>query len=258
MPTHLPISSSTFTHTPSERHYHSTLSIWLSVDPMSDKYPGVSPYTYCANNPVRLVDEDGREVEYASFGDRIIVGLERIFNSYFRKTFRELKESSETYVFRKHSYNGLSHFSCEGTPENAKLYINYGMGDEQKKARETMFSQLCHESEHARQFEHGELGFSHSTKNISIALPNKANISVSIDFWSPIAYDLNDEIKAHEASTMGFRWRISEYDAQNSDENKKKYLKLASAYNILPEISLNITFPEKRKDSHGYYLPFKQ
>ena len=43
------------------RHYHPTLSIWLSVDPMSDKYPSASPYTYCANNPVRLVDPDGRE-----------------------------------------------------------------------------------------------------------------------------------------------------------------------------------------------------
>ncbi len=29
---------------------------------MADKYPGTSPYTYCANNPVRLVDEDGRDV----------------------------------------------------------------------------------------------------------------------------------------------------------------------------------------------------
>ena len=30
---------------------------------MSDKYPGVSPYTYCANNPVKLVDPDGRELD---------------------------------------------------------------------------------------------------------------------------------------------------------------------------------------------------
>ena len=44
------------------RYYNSDLSIWLSVDPMSDKYPGVSPYVYCANNPVRLIDPDGREV----------------------------------------------------------------------------------------------------------------------------------------------------------------------------------------------------
>ena len=55
----------TFTHTtttpPAERHYHPTLSIWLSVDPMSDKYPSTSPYTYCANNPVVLKDIDGND-----------------------------------------------------------------------------------------------------------------------------------------------------------------------------------------------------
>ncbi len=48
---------------PAARHYHSDLSIWLSVDPMADKYPGLSPYVYCANNPVRLVDPDGRTWE---------------------------------------------------------------------------------------------------------------------------------------------------------------------------------------------------
>ena len=44
------------------RHYHPTLSIWLSVDPMADKYPELSPYTYCGNNPVILKDLDGREI----------------------------------------------------------------------------------------------------------------------------------------------------------------------------------------------------
>ncbi|MBR0055609.1 MAG: hypothetical protein IJP65_09975 [Bacteroidales bacterium] len=43
------------------RHYHPTLSIWLSVDPMSDKYPGVSPYTYCYNSPIRVYDPNGEE-----------------------------------------------------------------------------------------------------------------------------------------------------------------------------------------------------
>ena len=45
------------------RYYDSGLSIWLSVDPMSDKYPSMSPYNYCANNPVILVDPDGRDYE---------------------------------------------------------------------------------------------------------------------------------------------------------------------------------------------------
>ena len=41
------------------RYYSSDLSIWLSVDPMSAKYPSLSPYTYCADNPVKLVDPNG-------------------------------------------------------------------------------------------------------------------------------------------------------------------------------------------------------
>lgn len=65
MPAHLPTSISTFPLSSAARHRHSglagtsALSIWLSVDPMSDKYPGTSPYTYCANNPVMIKDPNG-------------------------------------------------------------------------------------------------------------------------------------------------------------------------------------------------------
>ncbi len=38
----------------------SLLSSWFSVDPMADKYPSISPYNYCAWNPIKLVDPDGQ------------------------------------------------------------------------------------------------------------------------------------------------------------------------------------------------------
>ncbi|MFA5540143.1 MAG: RHS repeat-associated core domain-containing protein [Bacteroidales bacterium] len=44
------------------RYYYDWASIWLSVDPMSDKYPHLTSYNYCANNPIMLVDPDGREI----------------------------------------------------------------------------------------------------------------------------------------------------------------------------------------------------
>lgn len=40
---------------------HELITSWLSVDPMADKYPSISPYAYCAWIPVRLLDPDGRE-----------------------------------------------------------------------------------------------------------------------------------------------------------------------------------------------------
>ena len=36
---------------------------WLSVDPMADKYPSMSPSNYCAWNPIKLVDPDGMEID---------------------------------------------------------------------------------------------------------------------------------------------------------------------------------------------------
>ena len=40
---------------------HELMTMWLSVDLLADKYPSISPYAYCAWNPVKLVDPDGRD-----------------------------------------------------------------------------------------------------------------------------------------------------------------------------------------------------
>jgi len=42
------------------RYYDANASLWLSVDPMVDKYGGVSPYNYVLNTPVKFTDPDGR------------------------------------------------------------------------------------------------------------------------------------------------------------------------------------------------------
>jgi RHS repeat-associated protein len=42
------------------RYYDPTLGRWHSIDPADEFY---SPYVYCANNPVMLVDPDGRETK---------------------------------------------------------------------------------------------------------------------------------------------------------------------------------------------------
>ena len=41
---------------------HELMTMWLSVDPMADKYPSISPYAYCAWNPMKLIDPDGQDV----------------------------------------------------------------------------------------------------------------------------------------------------------------------------------------------------
>ena len=41
------------------RYYDSDLSVWLSVDPMSDKYPSTSGYMYVLGRPTALIDPNG-------------------------------------------------------------------------------------------------------------------------------------------------------------------------------------------------------
>ena len=41
------------------RQYSPTLRRWMTPDPLSEKYYGVSPYAFCNNNPVNFVDPDG-------------------------------------------------------------------------------------------------------------------------------------------------------------------------------------------------------
>ena len=44
------------------RYLNPSIALWLSTDPLQGKYPGMSPYNYCAGNPVKLVDPDGMVV----------------------------------------------------------------------------------------------------------------------------------------------------------------------------------------------------
>ena len=44
------------------RQYNALLGRWDRVDPLAEKYYSVSPYAYCANNPVLLIDPNGEEV----------------------------------------------------------------------------------------------------------------------------------------------------------------------------------------------------
>lgn len=43
----------------SARHYESTIGRFITIDPMAEKYYSISPYVYCANNPLKYIDPTG-------------------------------------------------------------------------------------------------------------------------------------------------------------------------------------------------------
>ena len=47
----------------SESSDNSTASRWYGIDPLAEKYYSISPYAFVANNPIRYIDPDGREIQ---------------------------------------------------------------------------------------------------------------------------------------------------------------------------------------------------
>ena len=48
------------------RMYDNQLGRWFKLDPSSHEYFSLSPYSYCANNPIKYVDPDGKRFYFAA------------------------------------------------------------------------------------------------------------------------------------------------------------------------------------------------
>lgn len=62
------------------RLYNPITNRWLSVDPLADKYCPISPYAYCANNPILFVDINGKSISVAQqYREQFIRDLANVF-----------------------------------------------------------------------------------------------------------------------------------------------------------------------------------
>jgi len=84
-------------------HYYGTryywsevLTGWLSVDPMMDKYPSISPYAYCVWNPVKLVDPDGKIVKDQN--GNIVFCVTNANDAYIQSA-KELPNGNRVYIY---------------------------------------------------------------------------------------------------------------------------------------------------------------
>ena len=63
-------------------HEAKSVQLWLSIDPLAEKYPGVSPYAYCLNNPILYIDPDGRDPIITITNKVVGYAYQKIVGSY--------------------------------------------------------------------------------------------------------------------------------------------------------------------------------
>jgi len=102
---------------------HELMTTWLSVDPMADKYPSISPYAYCAWNPVKLVDPEGKDI-WELNNDGELIWKETTENDVIRANNGRSVNVQEGVLLRGESY----------TKDNRFMYLNFG--DDMKNATE--------------------------------------------------------------------------------------------------------------------------
>ena len=67
---------------------HELMTMWLSVDPMADKYPSISPYAYCAWNPIRITDPNGDSLRLDGTAEQKQMVLDYLHRSFENLTFK--------------------------------------------------------------------------------------------------------------------------------------------------------------------------
>ncbi|WP_299088829.1 DUF6443 domain-containing protein [uncultured Bacteroides sp.] len=94
----------------SARHYDAALGIFTTMDPMAEKYYSTSPYGYCANNPFKHVDPDGRSWYSYNQDGKII--YEWNINIRSQEDLDKIRENA-TYIGNIHS-DGNTYYSLFG------------------------------------------------------------------------------------------------------------------------------------------------
>ena len=136
--------------------------MWLSVDPLGDKYPSISPYAYCGWNPLILIDPDGMRFDSASTRYvemyREDIGIRMNNDPNNRQKYEEVLRELATLEMSSQVYH------INNKRPSARVGGETGYNFEQNYVEinadiDGAMSNLAHELKHAYQFDCGELSF---------------------------------------------------------------------------------------------------
>jgi hypothetical protein len=194
--------------------------MWLSTDPLFEKYVGMSPYNYCAGNPVKLVDVDGREIEEGSKEEwnenRGLINkkieslqkrIEKYENKANRKNWTQEKLNGKTRELKSRlSFLNKKNEQLDEIEQSSQVYrlrniegeldprgdVSLNPSDNVIEVTYFSVANFVHETTHAWQFESGDIAFN---PNRSISKGN----TVFIDIWDEVsAYTMENAYSGYK------------------------------------------------------------
>jgi RHS repeat-associated protein len=106
------------------RYFSSELGIWISTDPMANKYPSLTPYNYCADNPIMLHDPNGED-----FDPRIDHKNKTITICATYYTASENRDKLQKGLAAWNKQSGEYYFTPDGTKTEYKINFDLKVAD---------------------------------------------------------------------------------------------------------------------------------
>jgi RHS repeat-associated protein len=130
------------------RYYDPAISIFLSVDPLAEKFPDYTPYNYTLNNPIMFIDPDGRS---PIVPDKIITTISNSKVSNTRIT-RDVSMKMTLTVVNMTGSN-LSSTMFRGGKGNVKLDNFKGWGESYTSGARAVYGGVDSAKDNIKNFE---------------------------------------------------------------------------------------------------------
>ena len=187
------------------RYMQPITSVWYGIDPLTEKYPNVSGYVYCAGNPIKYIDPTGMKIDPSS-----------------QKEWDRQKQ--KITVVRDKLQGKINELNAEAANNDwsaEKLARKIGNMQDRVSSLNQTISNLCQLEASTQVYslssgaiEEGKVTYSSSTGNIVINYGTTANfvhetthagqfesgdIAFDIRTGEPYGADVFDEISAYQA-----------------------------------------------------------
>ncbi len=206
------------------RNYYSAVPGFTKPDPLCEKYPWISPYLYCLNNPVNAFDPDGNIVIFVNgmhFGDG---GRPKYWNNVDCAIQNALNDYSAKYI--DGSFGGMVNWLSTGIPNTNLIAKNrhkqgFNIGE---KIANSIYSNLS-EEETIKIISHS-MGAA-ATKGLIEAFLEYANekgIDPKIEFELDLApFQPNEQVANKEVPTYTVSHEYDKLAGLSNMKNAKNF-----------------------------------